>query len=280
MRTLALLALAAVLQPATAFAQADPAGEDDVLSGDHVTIGVGAIYGPSYDGSNDAVVSPVPLVQGRFEGVTLTPRAGGLALDVIPDADDARFGFSLGPVVSYSANRARQIKDPVVRAAGKLDEAVEVGVNGGVTAYRVLNGYDALTLSGDVKWDVAGAYKGMTWSPGITYLTPISRAALVTLSLSARHVDDDYARYYYSVTPAQGAASGLPVFAASGGWDSATLGLLGGYDLDGNMLNGGLAVFGLAAYSRMFGDAKDTPYTALRGDADQWTFGGGLAYTF
>jgi hypothetical protein len=30
----------------------------------------------------------------------------------------------------------------------------------------------------------------------------------------------------------------------------------------------------------MLSDARDAPYTALRGDADQWLVGGGLAYTF
>jgi MipA family protein len=203
-----------------------------------------------------------------------------VALDFVPDARDARIGFSLGPVATVSRNRAARIKDPVVRAAGKLDTAVELGVSGGVTAYRLLNPYDALTLSADVKWDVAGAYRGMTWSPSISYLTPVSKAVLVTLVASARHVDDDYARYYYSVTPAQSAVSSLPEYQAKGGWESVTAGLVVGWDLSGDLRDGGFALFSVASYSRMLNDAKDTPYTSLRGDADQWVVGGGVAYTF
>lgn len=273
-------ALAAVVACPGPPAAAQETATRNLLEGDHITVGAGAVYGPSYDGSDDYVVSPLPVVQGKVQGIVISPRPAGAALDFIPDASGARIGFSLGPVATISRNRAARIKDPVVRAAGELDTAVELGASGGVTAYRLLNPYDSLTLSADVKWDVGGAYKGMTWSPSISYVTPLSKAVLVTLVASARHVDDDFARYYYSVTPAQSAASTLPEYGAEGGWDSVTAGLLVGWDLSGDLRDGGFALFSLASYSRMLNDAKETPYTSLRGDADQWTIGGGVAYTF
>ena len=275
---LAVLSLSLVLSGGRAVA--GDANSRNVFEGDHLTVGAGAIYEPSYDGSDDYVVSPIPIARGRIRGIEISPRQGGVALDLVPDAKDARIGFSLGPVATVSRNRATRIEDPVVRAAGKLDTAVELGASGGVTAYRLLNPYDSLTLSADVKWDVAGAHKGMTWMPSISYVTPVSEAVLVTLVASARHVDDDYSRYYYSVTPAQSVASGLPEYQAEGGWDSVTAGLLVGWDLSGDLRDGGLALFSLASYSRMLNDARDTPHTALRGDADQWVAGGGVAYTF
>jgi hypothetical protein len=39
---------------------------------------------------------------------------------------------------------------------------------------------------------------------------------IVTLAVSAKHVNDDYANYYYSVSPGQSAASGLPIYQAHG----------------------------------------------------------------
>jgi outer membrane scaffolding protein for murein synthesis (MipA/OmpV family) len=273
-----LAGLSALSAPALA-QEAAPA-ERNVFAGDRVTLGVGVIYGPSYDGSDDYVVSPVPVLQGRLGGVDIAPRPGGVALDLIPDGREARLGFILGPVATISSNRNDQIKDPVVRAAGKLDTAVEVGANAGVSVNRVFHPFDSVTLSADTKWDVAGAHSGRTFSPTVTYSTPLSRAALVSLSVSARHVDDDYARYYYSVSPAQSAASGLPRFDADGGWESWSLGLFAGYDLNGNALDGGFALIAIGAYSRMINDAKATPYTSLRGQADQWTGALGIAYTF
>ncbi|KMS53450.1 structural protein MipA [Novosphingobium barchaimii LL02] len=273
-----LLAAGAALFATPAFAQEAPA--ENVLDGDYLTVGVGAVYVPTYRGSDDYVVSPVPLVKGHFAGVDINPRVAGVALDFIPEAKDAKVGFSLGPVATYSANRAGRIKDPVVRAAGKLDPAIEVGFNAGVTAYRLLSDYDALTVSADVKWDVNGAYKGMTVNPAISYATPLSTALVGVLAVSARRVDNDFASYYYSVTPLQNAASGLPVYRAKGGWDSVNTSLLLAYDLSGDVRDGGLSLFGVANYSRMLNDAKDTPFTSIRGDANQWIIGGGVAYTF
>ncbi|KHK89999.1 MipA/OmpV family protein [Novosphingobium malaysiense] len=261
-------------------AAAQDGPDEEELPRDRITVGAGAIYNPSYDGSDDYVLSPFPVIQGQVRGIVITPRPGGVALDMIPDDEDARVGFSFGPVARLSFNRNRQIKDEVVKAAGKLDPAIELGVNGGVTAYKLLNPYDSLTVSADVKWDINGAYKGMTWSPSVSYVTPLSKAILVTLSASAHHADGKYARYYYSVTPAQSAASGLPEYRAESGWDRVSAGMLVGWDLSGDLRDGGVALFAIGNYSRMLGDGRDTPYTALRGDADQWTLGVGAAYTF
>lgn len=253
---------------------------ENVLDGDYLTVGVGAVYVPSYRGSDDYILSPVPLVRGHFKGVDINPRVAGVALDFIPDDKASGIGFSLGPVVTASFNRNRRVRDEVVRAAGKLDPAIEVGVSAGVTKYRVLHDYDSLTLSSDVKWDVNGAYKGMVWSPAISYTTPLSPAVVTVLAVSARRVDDKFARYYYSVNPGQSLASGLPVYNAKGGWDSVNTSLLMAYDLSGDVRDGGLSVFGVANYSRMLNDGKDTPFTSLRGSANQWVLGAGVAYTF
>ncbi len=261
-------------------AQSESAPEDSVFDGDYVTLGVGGVYSPSYEGSDDMVLSPFPLIQGKLAGIEITPRPGGLALDLIHDRENPKIGFSLGPVVTYSGNRRRQIEDPVVRSAGKLKAAIDAGVNGGVTVYKLLNPYDSLTFSSDMRWNVNSAHKGMILTPGVSYVTPLSRAAIVSLGISARHVDDDYASYYYSVSPAQAAASGLPVYAARGGWASVGVNALVGYDLDGNALNGGFAVFVLGSYSRLMNDAKRNPYTSVRGRAGQWVAGAGVGYTF
>lgn len=254
--------------------------EGSKLDGDYLIVGLGGVYMPSYRGSDDYTITPFPIVKGELGGIGINPRAGGIALDLIPDADDAKIGFSFGPTVTYSANRARGIKDRVVRAAGKLNEAVEVGATAGITGYKLLNPYDSLTLSADVRWDVAKAYKGMIWTPNLTYTTPLSKGSFVALNVGARHVDGKYARYYYSVTPGQSFASGLPTYNARKGWESITAGLAGAYDLDGNLLNGGFSVFAGVAYTKMLNDAKDTPYTSLRGDDNQWLGGVGVAYTF
>jgi len=256
-----------------------PSAEGTVYDGDWVTVGAGAVYSPSYDGSDDYVLFPIPMVMGQIGPVSIAPRAGGVAFDFIEDPDEG-VAFDLGVVVGLNSNRANRIEDPVVEAAGELDRAVEIGPSAGISIPGVLNPYDSLSFNLDARWDVAGAHEGMAMSPGVSYFTPLSRGMAGALALSAEYGDDDYADYYYSVTPAQSAASGLPLYRADGGFTKAGATALLAFDLDGDLANGGFALFGVGGYSRMLGDAKRTPYTSLRGDADQWFAALGLGYTF
>ena len=263
-------------------ATAGDAFRNSVYNGNWISIGVGAILSPSYTGSNDYDVTPVPVIQGRVAGIGINPRPAGLALNFLPSSD-GKPSLSLGIAARLDRNRASRIKDRVVEQYGELDTGVEVGPTVGVRFPGVLNPYDSLSVNVDVLWDVAGASKGMIVNPSVSYFTPVSRGAAVSLSLSARHVNDRFADYYYSVPTAPAGvpvADQLPVFNAQGGFDKLSATLFGAVDLDGNLANGGCAVFAIGGYSRLQGSAADTPFTSIRGSANQWTAGLGIGYTF
>ena len=251
------------------------------------TIGVGVGLVPSYSGSDDYRIFPLPLIVGRIAGVGISPNGPGLTLDFLskgppagPPPAKEKPTFSFGPSVRFRNDRANQIQDDVVELAEPLDTALEVGASAGVSFPSVFKPRDRVTLSAQASWDVLGAHSGMILSPSVGYFTPIGRAASLQLSASATIVDDDYANYYYTVTPAQSAATGLNEFTADGGLESLGLFAIGTYDLDGNALNGGFSIYGIVGYSRLVGDAADTPFTSVRGDANQLFGGVGVAYTF
>ncbi|MXO66994.1 MipA/OmpV family protein [Altererythrobacter endophyticus] len=273
------LGMLAFAMPAQA--QDDPVTAVDagVFAGDNLTVGVGAVASPSYDGSDDYVISVFPAIRGKVQGIGINPRAGGIALDVIDD-DDQPVSFSFGPTARLRTDRDGKIKDEVVKRLGDLDTALEIGPSAGVSFNGVLHEYDTVSMNVDVKWDVLGAHDGMTISPSISYFTPLSRGIVTILAVSAEHGNDKFNDYYYSISPAGAVASGLPEYEADGGWNSAGATLIMGVDLDGDLTNGGLALVGVAGYSRQLGDAKKTPLTSIRGDADQFFGGAGIAYTF
>jgi MipA family protein len=283
-----LLALAASVVAIPAFAQSEEteaakadAPDRGVFAGDWLTLGVGAGYGPSYEGSDDYVFFPAPVAQGSVGGFDFGARGPGLYVDLIADGNsDSNVKFLAGPLVRVRLDRNDRIKDPVVAALGKRDVAVEVGATAGVQLSKVINPFDTLSFSVDAQWDVAKAHRGRLITPTISYSTPLSTAIFTNLSLSATHVDDDYADTYFSVDAAGSAASGLPVFTADGGWKSYGASLLGGVDLSGDARDGGWGIFGLVSYSRLTGDAKRSPVTSIRGDADQWFLAAGVSYTF
>tara|TARA_R100001244_G_scaffold44182_16_gene40113 strand:- start:15745 stop:16581 length:837 start_codon:yes stop_codon:yes gene_type:complete len=254
--------------------------ERSVFDGDYVTVGGGVAVGPSYEGSDNYTISPLPVVLGSIGGVDFQPRGPGIAFDFIPDQKDAKVDFIFGPVVRARFDRQNSIKDPVVRSLGELDFAVEVGPFAGIQVNRVLNPYDSLTAQVDLRWDVAGAHDGMVVFPSLTYFTPLSRSIVTSLSVNAEHVDDNYANYYFSISPAGSTASGLPSFTATGGWKNVGVTSLTAIDLDGDVTNGGFSLIFLGSYSRILSDAKRSPVTAIRGSANQFFGALGVGYTF
>lgn len=275
----------AVAAPATAQdADTPPASDagagDTVFDGDYLTIGAGGLYVPSYDGSDDYVFSPVPMIQGSIAGIGISPRGGGLALDFIPDRAGAGVQFAFGPTARLRMSRAKQIKDEVVKLLPELHSAIEVGPSAGVSFPGVLNPYDSLSMTVDARWDVNGAHNGMVVDPSLSYLTPLSTGIAAVLSVSGEWADDDFMDYYYSIDADAAAITGLDQFKAGSGFRSVGVNLLLGWDFDNDLRNGGLALFAIGGYSKLLGDAADTPFTAVRGSADQWLGGLGIAYTF
>jgi outer membrane protein len=277
-----------LLLAGTALALAAPVQAQDVggdgldgtaFDGDWLAVGVGVGVGPSYAGSNDYAVFPFPLVIGRLGGVGISARPSGAALDLLP-RQSGELRFSLGPSLRLRSNRASDPKDPVVAALPRLKRSVDLGPSGGVSFPGIVHRYDSLSVSLDTLWDVGGTHGGMTISPSVTYFTPLGKGAAVALTLDADHGDRQFMDYYYSVEPAASAASGLSEFEAEGGWYRAGAYLVGGIDLNGSLADGGFAVFGIAAWSRMLGDAKASPFTSERGNADQFVGAVGVGYTF
>lgn len=279
-RTPRALAAIALLSLTAAPALAQDPSQETVFDGDYLTVGIGGAYGPSYDGSDDYVFFPAGAVMGRLAGVGISPRAAGVALDFINDPKGEKISLQFGPVVRTRFDRNRQIKDPAIFALGKRDIAVEVGGNVGISLNRITNPYDSLTFSVDVRRDVAKAHRGVVIAPTATFQTPLSQGSFVALTLSAEHVDDKYARYYYSVSTAGGLASGLTPYEARSGWKNAGAGLIGAYDLDGDLTNGGFAVFAGVNYSRLLGNFERSPIVSERGSPNQFTGALGIGYTF
>ncbi|UOR16613.1 MipA/OmpV family protein [Qipengyuania aquimaris] len=262
-----------------------PAGPPEtIFDGDYLSVGIGVAYNPSYSGSDDYNVNVLPIVQGSLGGIDINPRPGGLALDVIPDPDEG-IAFSAGPMVRLRADRddVEDINDDVVALYGELDRAVEVGVSLGVSYPKLLNPFDSLSFNVDAAWDVAGAHGGMSVSPSVTYFTPLSRATAASLTFSTNFIDDDFADYYYTVPTINTLVPDpdlLPGFDAEGGMESYGLTLFLAHDLSGDVTDGGLSLVGIGGWSKLTGDAADTPFTSIRGDADQWFAAIGVGYTF
>ena len=265
----------ALTSPASAQDSAEPV--DD--GGDTFTIGLGGSYLPSYEGSDNYVLSGAGLVRGRVSGFNFYTRATALHVDVVREPAGAPVNVEFGPMVNLRLDRTSRIKDARVRALGELDTAIEAGVFLGVTKNGVLHDYDFLTARLDAIHDVTDTHDSLIVTPNLEYATPLSRTALIGASISADYVGRGFARTYFGVTPAGAAASGLAAYSLDAGFKNIRTTLLGTVSLSGD-LRRGWGLFAIGSYSRLLGDFKNSPIVRDAGDADQFFTAVGVSYTF
>ncbi|HEX8309130.1 MAG TPA: MipA/OmpV family protein [Allosphingosinicella sp.] len=245
-----------------------------------LTIGLGGAYVPSYEGSDDYILTPAGLAFGKIAGFGFATRGTALYVDLIPDKADAAYSFDFGPLANIRLDRSSRIKDPRVRALGELDTAIELGAWAGLRKNGLLHEYDSLGARLAWQKDVTDTHDGTILTPAIEYSSPLSTKTLVSLGLQAEHVSGRYARTYYSIGPAGSAASGLAPYNAGGGWKSWRATLLLGQALTGDLRHPKLSLFGGIGYSRLLGDVARSPIVRVAGDRDQYFATAGLAYTF
>lgn len=284
MSRLAVLALAIASLASPALAQ-DPApappplpDPEDVRSADGFTVGLGAGFVPDYEGSDDYRLIPAAAIRGKVGNIAFTTRGLYLYVDAL-NARSGNVSFDLGPIVGARLNRSSKIKDDVVDLLPDRDTAFEVGAFGGINVSGITNPYDSLGFRLDLLRDTGDAHRSLVVSPSVNFATPLSRTLYVGASLSADFVADRFAEYYFSVTPADTIASGLPTFDADGGMKNWKVGLLANKALSGD-LRRGWSIFGIGSYSRLVGDFADSPIVDIRGSAGQWFGAVGAAYSW
>jgi outer membrane scaffolding protein for murein synthesis (MipA/OmpV family) len=247
----ALLALIAT--PALAQEQKEPR---------RYRVGLGAQVTPSYPGADEVRFGPfvnVDIARGDTPFGFEAPDES-FAIPLVNTN-----GIGLGPALSIQGSRRNSdVGVPI----GKVDTTVELG--GFVQAYvtpnfrlraelrRGLGGHDGFI--GEVSADLIAR-------DGDRYVFSIGPRVTMT---NAR-----YQRAYFGVTPAQAAATALPVYRPEGGLQSvgATAGL--SYQFSRSW-----GIMSYARYDRLVDDAADSPVVRRYGSRDQFSGGLGLTYTW
>lgn len=254
----------------------------DELAGDSVTVGIGAAYLPDYEGSDHYVFSAAPGAIGSVGGFNFVVAGNRASVDLIPNGGGSRWDIQAGPIGVINLSRATTsgIEDPRIKALGKVGYALELGGYVGIGKTGVVTSpYDKLSLSLSYRYDVTGKHDAGILQPSINYLTPLSRKTAVAMFVSAEHAERGYAETYFSITPQQSLASGLPTYNARSGWKNWTAGVIGTVSLTGDLLHG-VKLVGGGVYRGMLNDFADSPVVSVAGSRSQWMGVLGVAYTF
>lgn len=229
-----------------------------------VRLGVEGRVLPSFEGSDRYILAPFPLIDIRRAGTPErfhSPRDG--ASFGLIDSN----GFRLGPTAKIKFPR-RVRDDADLTGLGDVSWTFEAGLFAEYWPAQWLRTRAELRqgigghrgLVGDLTADVV-----VPVAPKLT-LSGGPRLTLVTAAANEP---------YYSITAAQAAASGLPAYVSGGGVQSYGVGAQARYDLTPNWES---HIF--VEYSRLAGDAANSPLVRLRGRPDQIQVGIGLSYAF
>ena len=216
-------------------------------------LGIGTV--PDYEGSNDYTPIPFASFSVRWDNhMSIELGGDGLRANLLPSPT-----FKAGPLMRFIFERD-DVEDEMVNKLKTVDHAFMAG---GFAGFE----WGRFRASLEASADVAGSNDGMLFKVNSGFLLLRTRAWTVSLGASATFADDNYMDAYFGIDAEDSARSGLDRFEAEAGIKDASVGL---YCC---LLNAGV-------YTRLLGDAADSPVTDERGDPNQ-VFGGlAVVYRF
>lgn len=242
--TLMLAMLPFAMAPAAVPAQAQPPmqgpsdGPSDPDGGDRITIGIGGLYAPAYQGADDYRFQPLPMVDVKW-GRFFVNLQDGIGANIF-DSDHVTVGVGLTPVGGY---RAKDAPDGI----GKLS----LGLGGRGFVKLRQGGFEATLGATKV---ITGNTEGVIADASLAYPVKASDKLMLIPSIGTTWGDRKHNNRYFGVTAAQSAASGLPQYRAGSGLVDAKAELAVVYRLTDR-----IGVMAMGGVSSLLGDAKDSP---------------------
>lgn len=253
-----LVAIAAVVSAALVAAPA-PA---QTPSGDtRLTIGGGGLFAPTYLGSDDYEVDPLPLIDLRHDRLFLSTR-DGLGANLLERGSN----WKAGPVIKYRWARD-QDDDSALRGMGDVDGAGEAG---GYVHYDLR----PFKIGAEVRQGFGG-HEAVVGDIFASWSTNLTNSLMLTAGPRATLASKDFTQTYFGVDPGQSARSGYRQYSPDGAYMSYGFGANLTY-----MLTERLSLGGFAGVDRIAGDAADSPLVDQAGSPTQARLGVTLGYTF
>ncbi|MBC7284521.1 MipA/OmpV family protein [Hoeflea sp.] len=217
-------------------------------------LGAGGKMVPSYFGSSDLILSPVPLL--RMKRLTLP---NGFTLGGGSDE-----GFSLSPAIDVISERS--VKDsPELVGLNTIDTAVELGV---AAKFQT----EHFRIMGEVRRGFGG-HEGFRGEIGADVIVRAGEQWTFHGGPRLNFADSKFTNTYFGVSAGE-ASLRYPATTAGGGLMSAGLEAGLRYQMDEHW-----AVEAEAGWSRLTGDAAKSPITA-QGSKDQFSLSFGVLRRF
>lgn len=260
----AVLAAAALLAAQAAALPAAAQSTGNMAAGDNfkLTVGGGALYQPTYLGSDHYDVDPLPLFDLRYADRYFLSTRDGLGANLAPQDSNLKFG----PVVKYRFARD-QDDDDALRGMGDVDAAGEAG---GFVHYDLR----PFKLGAEVRQGFGG-HDGVVSDLFANWSTNLSNTLMLTVGPRATIASKDFNQTYFGVDAGQAARTGYRQYNPDSAYYSYGLGANLTY-----MLTDRVSLGTFAGVDRIGGDAADSPLVDQAGSPTQARFGITLGYSF
>ncbi len=234
-----------------------------------VAVAVGVV--PDYLGSDDYTFGAAPAGVIRFGDTDRYVRL--VVTDINVNLIDSP-NWSFGPALNYRLGRSN-VDDKAVDKMSDIDGTVEVGAFGGWTWVGSDDPRHRFAVGTEVLFDVGGEHDGYLISGSVRYFKPVLRPLTLSIGAALTYGSGDYMDKYFGVSPGDAASSGLSPFKADSGLRDIRVPLMAIFSFSENWhLSGGVV------YTRLLGDAADSPVVDKRGSKDQIFAGLGIAYAW
>ena len=211
--SLAFLGALMMLSSTSAYSQSTNDNDWDV------SLGAGAIYAPTYEGSDDYLLSPIPLVDITYKD-RYSLGIDGLTADILEN-DITTLGVGLvydggrdedGSTLFYDND------DDTLRGMGDIDGAL------GLKGYAS-HDFEPVTISGSITQFLGDDNDGLLAKAALSKKIQLNQQTFVTPSISTTWADERYMDTFFGVNSGQAARSQFSQFNAESGFKDISAGV-------------------------------------------------------
>ncbi len=230
-----------------------------------ITIGAGGIYGPVSPGVDEYEFSALPYIDIEYKNRFFIKSQYGIGAYLF--RSDTGLEYAVGAAIGYDGGRDEDDASDQLQGLGDIDGSAEAILFAEIELGPVEFG---LELAQGLNDDGHDGFRAEL-SAGID--KRVTDDLMLGMGPFLTYGDGQYIESYYGVTSVQAARSSIyDEYETDGGFESYGLEVNARY-----MMTDHWALTGFASYTRLMGDAKDSP---IVDDAGFWGGGAFLSYTF
>lgn len=207
-------------------------------SKDRTILGIGAAITPTYQGSDEYRVLPMPAID-IVSGPFYANLRNGIGLNVV-DTDMLTIGGGVALMPGY---RRRDVPDGVGR----------VSFGAGSRLFASLNAGGVVATVGGTK-GFAGSTRGFIADASLAYPIMLSPRTILIPAIATTWADRRHNDRYFGIGPDESLASGLPRFRADSGFKDISAGLTVNY-----RLNARINLTASGGVTTLLGAVNDSP---------------------